>query len=164
MKSSSSNEVFLSPSTGASVRARGFYMEVKTEMSKMLFEALKKIWPNPSDAPVILVNSKWRITETTTSILSLNNWKIEKKVSAVLKNKCNWSKRMHEAIFEVARWDHVVHKEVVWSCVLKRQWASARTFSKHFEGWHWSGYCPKNTELASSVLSCILGCRKTKLL
>ena len=68
----------------------------------MLYEAFKRVWPNPSDPPVILVNSKWRITISTTSIMSLKK-KDGKVDSAVFKNICNWSKRIHKPIFEVAR-------------------------------------------------------------
>ena len=67
-------------STAASVGARGSYIEVKTDMRKMLYEAPKRVLPNPSDAPVILVISNWRVTITTTIILSLKNNNTEKLI------------------------------------------------------------------------------------
>ena len=56
---------FLSSSTAASGGERGPYIEVKTEKRKILYEALRRVLPSPSDAPVILVISKWRIIITT---------------------------------------------------------------------------------------------------
>ena len=64
---------FFSFFTAASVSARGSYMEVKTDMREMLYEALRRVLPNPSDAAVISTISKWRTTITTTSIINLEN-------------------------------------------------------------------------------------------
>ena len=76
--SSSLHRVFLSPSTAASVGARGSYIQVKIDLRKMLYEALKMLLPNPSDAPVILFISKWRNTMNTTSIMSFKKKNTEK--------------------------------------------------------------------------------------
>ena len=40
-------------------------MEVKTDLRKVLYGALTRVLPNPSDAPVVLVISRWPITLTT---------------------------------------------------------------------------------------------------
>ena len=69
------------------------------------------VLPNPSDAPAILFISKWRITITTTSIMSLKK-KHGEVDPAMFKNICNWSKCIQEPIFEIADWDHVVHEEI----------------------------------------------------
>ena len=69
----------------------------------MLYEASRRALPNPRDAPVILVISKWRITITTTSILSLKKKKGGEVDSAMFMNICNWSKYIHVPIFEIAR-------------------------------------------------------------
>ena len=53
-------------------------MEKNTDIRKMLYEALRMVTPNPSDAPVVLVTFKWRIIITTTSVRSLENKKREK--------------------------------------------------------------------------------------
>ena len=76
--SSSFHKVFRSSSNTASVGARGSDIKVKTDMKKMLYEWLRRVLPNPSDAPVILVISKSRITVTTISIVGLENKNTEK--------------------------------------------------------------------------------------
>ena len=110
--SSSIQRVFLSSSTPAMVGARGSYIEVRTDMRKILYGALRRVLPNPSDALVILVISKWRITITTTFIISLKNNKHGEIDSLMFKDICNWSKCVHDPIFELARRDHVVHEEI----------------------------------------------------
>ena len=84
------------------VGARGSCIEVRTNMRKILYEALRTVSPNPSDAPVILVIPKWRITITTTSIISLKNKKREVD-STVFKNIGDRSKCIHQPIFKAAR-------------------------------------------------------------
>ena len=69
---------FLSSPAAASVCARGSYIEVKTDMRKMLYEALRSVLPNSSEAPVILIISKWCITMNTTSMIILKNKNTEK--------------------------------------------------------------------------------------
>ena len=56
--SSSLQRFFLSSSAAASVVARGSYIEVKTDMRKMLYEVPRRVLPKPSDAPVILIISR----------------------------------------------------------------------------------------------------------
>ena len=109
--SSSLHKVFFSSSVAVSVVVRGLYMEVKTDMRKIMNEALRRVIPSPSDAPVFLVISKWRITMTNISIMSLKK-KDGKVDSAVFKNVCNLSQRIHKLILKVAMRDHVVHKDV----------------------------------------------------
>ena len=51
----------------------------------------------------------------------LKDGKVE---SAVLKNLCNWSKRIHKPIFVVARRDHVIHQEGANSKLCASQYVS----------------------------------------
>ena len=73
-----------------------------------MYEALRRFLRNPCDAPVILEISKWRITITTTSNMSLKK-KHREVDPAVFKNICDWSKRIHEPVFEIFRGYHFVH-------------------------------------------------------
>ena len=116
VNSSSLHKKFLSSFTAASVGTRGSYNEVK---SHMLFDALWRVLPNPTDALALLVFSKWPITMTTTSTMSLKkkHWKVD---SAVSKNIWNRSKCIYKPIFEVARWDHIVHKEICSRSILRK--------------------------------------------
>ena len=53
-------------------------------------------------------------------------------------NICDWSKCIHKPIFEVARWDHVVHKEIcARSIIRKTVWVlllfgKTRSFHENF--------------------------------
>ena len=89
----------------------------------------------------------------------------------MFKNVCKWSKRIHEPIFEVAGWDHVVYIEICASNIIRKTvrvlvviWKDnelfAETFLKHLGRQHWSRYCPKSTEFASRVHSSIMSSRK----
>ena len=125
---------------------------------------------NPSDALVILVFSKWFITMTTTSVLSFTK-KHGKVKSPVLKNSCNWFRPIHKPIFEVACWDHVVHKGNCARSIGRRTirvslvgwknnkflWKLLRSISK---GGTDQDIVSKAFEFASSVHSSILGPKK----
>ena len=140
-------------------------------MRKLLHEALRRVLSNLIYVAVILVISRWRIILTTTSIRSLKK-KHGKVDAAVFKNVCNWSKRMHQPIFEVYKWDHVVHKEVC-SKNIRREvvrvpfvaWKVNELLQEFFRSFREaprSGYCPKATDFASSEPCSILRSRKRR--
>ena len=135
----------------------------------MLYEALRRVLPNPSDAPLLLVFSKWRNTMATQSIISLQK-KHREEGSAKFKNICDWYKCIHKLIMEVARWDHVVYKEVCSRSVITKTvrvlviWKDDDLLRKLLQSISRAGTdqdtVPKTTEFASSVHYSILRSRK----
>ena len=86
----------------------------------MLYEALRRVLPNPTEAPVSLLISMCLITMTIRSIMSLGMRKTEIN-STMFRNISYWSKIIHKAIPEVLRRNHFVDIKfsswciVVWS-------------------------------------------------
>ena len=89
----------------------------------------------------------------------------------MFKNICNWSKCIHEPIFEIARWYHLVYIEICsMSIIRKTVWALfvvrknneflRELFQKISGGSTDQDTVQKSTEFTSSVHSSILTSRK----
>ena len=136
----------------------------------MLYEAFRRYLPNPGDAPVILDASKLNYDKHNI-YNRFEKYKHGKKDSAVIKNICNWSKRIHKTIFEVARWDHVVYKELSSRSIIGKTvpvlvvlWKDNELLRELFQSISTGGTdqdtVPKTTGFASSVHSSILRTEK----